>query len=55
MKSFDKFMDCLYQYDMEQEYDRLYFRSLEEIEEKKDTVPICRELTQKGKIIYRRK
>lgn len=53
-KAFDKFMNNLYSYDMEQEYDRLYFKSMKEIEEKKDDIPICNELMQKGKIIYRR-
>lgn len=53
-KSFDKFMNSLYSYDMEQEYDRLYFKSIKEIEEKKDDIPICNELIQKGKVIYRR-
>lgn len=53
-KAFDKFMNNLYSYDMEQEYDRLYFKSIREIEEKKDDIPICNELIQKGKVIYRR-
>ncbi|HBA46423.1 MAG TPA: hypothetical protein DCZ91_01200, partial [Lachnospiraceae bacterium] len=53
-KGFNNFMDKLYEFDMTQEYDRLYFRSIEEIEAKQDKVPICKELTRKGKIIYRR-
>lgn len=53
-KGFNNFMDKLYEFDMTQEYDRLYFRSIEEIEAKQDKVPICKELTLKGKIIYRR-
>lgn len=52
--AFDRFMDKLYEFDMTQEYDRLYFKSIEEIEAKKDKIPICRELAQKGKVIYRR-
>ena len=47
-------MNNLYSYDMEQEYDRIYFKSIKEIEEKKDDIPICNELIQKGKVIYRR-
>lgn len=54
LKAFDMFMNCLYSYDMEQEYDRLYFKSIKEIEEKKDDIPICNELMRKGKVIYRR-
>lgn len=53
-KAFDKFMNNLYSYDTEQEYDRIYFKSIKEIEEKKDDIPICNELIQKGKVIYRR-
>lgn len=53
-KAFGIFMNSLYSYDMEQEYDRLYFKSIKEIEEKKDDVPICNELMRKGKVIYRR-
>lgn len=53
-KAFDKFMNHLYSYDMEQEYDRLYFKSIEEIKEKKNCIPICDELMRKGKVIYRR-
>lgn len=54
LKAFDMFMNCLYSYDMEQEYDRLYFKSIKEIEEKKDDIPIYNELMRKGKVIYRR-
>ncbi len=53
-KAFDKFINCLYSFDMEQDYDKLYFKSIKEIEEKKDDIPICNELMQKGKVIYRR-
>lgn len=37
--------------DMEQNYDILYFKSLEEIV--KEKAAICNELLQKGKVIYR--
>lgn len=53
-KRFVKFMEAIYNLDFEQEYDRLYFSSVKEIEAKKQSVPICKELIQKGKIIYRR-
>ncbi len=54
MKSFIDFMNKVYLFDMEQEYDRLYYKSLEDIEKKAGAVQICREITQKGKIIYRK-
>lgn len=54
MKSFSAFMDKLYQYDMNQEYDRLFFRSADEIKEKAASERICREIFQKGKTIYRK-
>ena len=53
LKSFEKFMDEVYNCDMSQECDRLFFKSLEEIREKKDQVSVCNELIQKGKVIYR--
>ena len=48
-------MDMVYLFDMSQEYDRLYFKSLEDIEQKSDEQQICKEIVSKGKIIYRRK
>ncbi|MBO5302798.1 MAG: nucleotidyltransferase domain-containing protein [Lachnospiraceae bacterium] len=54
MKSFDKFMNGVYTFNIQQEYDRLYFKTIEDVEKKRDTVPICNELITKGKIIYRR-
>ena len=53
-KGFSKFVQDIYNFDFKQEYDRLYFISTDEIEQKKNEVPICKELSQKGKIIYRR-
>lgn len=52
-KSFKTFCNDLYSYD-DQEYDKLYFKSLEEIELKRYKVTICNELITKGKIIYKR-
>lgn len=52
---FKRFLSRLYEVDNTQEYDRLYFKSIEEIEKQKNIVPICKELMQKGKLIYRRK
>lgn len=54
LKSYDKFMKSIYEYDMNQEYDRLYFKSMKEIEEKSEEIEICNELIRKGKVIYRR-
>lgn len=51
---FKKFLADIYAIDEKQEYDRLYFKYFEEIIQKRDKVPICAELVQKGKIIYRR-
>jgi predicted nucleotidyltransferase len=53
-KGFEKFVETVYSMDFKQDYDRLYFSSMEEIEQKKSDVPICRELADKGKVIYRR-
>ena len=54
LKSFKKFMDMVYLFDMSQEYDRLYFKSIEDIEQKMDKQQICKGIVSKGKIIYRR-
>ena len=54
LKSFKRFMDMVYLFDMSKEYDRLYFKSLEDIEQKADEQQICREIVSKGKIIYRK-
>lgn len=53
-KSFVNFMNALYDYDDSQEYDRLYFKSFNEIEGKVGEVTICHEIVTKGKTIYRR-
>ncbi len=53
-KSFRQFKDSVYLLDMSQEYDFLYFKSLEEIDKKKDTATICKELIDNGKVIYKR-
>lgn len=54
LKSYIKFMSDIYGFDLSQEYDRLYFKSFSEIEEKKDETYICKELIEKGKIIYKK-
>lgn len=54
MKSFNKFMDAVYKKDMSQEYDRLYFRTRDEIDKLKDGIPICNELVQKGIVVYKK-
>ncbi len=53
-KSFNEFIKDLYLLDFSQEYDFLYFKSIDEIHQKKDKAPICKELTEKGQIIYKR-
>ena len=53
-KTYLDFQKALYLHDMSQEYDFLYFRSLDEIEARKSENAICRELSDKGKVIYRR-
>ncbi len=53
-KGFSKFIEAVYNIDLSQDYDRVYFTSIEEIEKKQEVAPICKELLQKGKIIYRR-
>jgi predicted nucleotidyltransferase len=54
-KSYREFLNKLYEFDISQEYDILYFKSLEEIQSKKESVPICEEIINKGKVIYKRK
>ncbi len=53
-KAFRQFKDRIYHLDMSQEYDFLYFKSLEEINEKKESASIFKELVEKGKVIYKR-
>lgn len=50
--SYSKFTTALYKIDEEQTYDILQFNSMEDLKKKKS--PICREIMNKGKIIYRR-
>ena len=53
-KSFREFQNSVYLLDMSQEYDFLYFKSIDEIEKKKNSASIFKELSDKGKIIYKR-
>lgn len=52
-KSFRDFTDAIYSKDIKQNYDILYFKSLDEIAKREETAEICRELLNKGKIIYK--
>ena len=52
LKSFLRFKSNLYNLDINQEYDFLYFSSLEQIKKSNDFV--CRDILDKGKIIYKR-
>lgn len=54
LKSFKRFIEMVYLFDMSQEYDRLYFKSIEDIENKADSQQICLEIVSKGKIIYKK-
>ena len=54
-KSFRDFTDSVYSINVDQNYDILYFKSLDEIVKKKEKAGICNELLQKGKVIYRMK
>ncbi len=53
-KSFTKFKNDLYLKNMSQEYDFLYFKSIDEITSKQNTSALCNELIRKGQFIYRR-
>lgn len=55
LKSFRMFIQDLYRADEMQEYDRLYFRSIDEIASKIKEAPICNEILNKGEIIYKKK
>ncbi len=52
-KGFNLFINKLYSIDSKQDYDRLYFKSLEELQSRDEIV--CKEIINKGKIIYKRK
>jgi len=54
LKSYSDFIRNIYEMDMSQEYDKLYFKSFSEIEQKQDKVQICKELAENGKTIYRK-
>nr|WP_304717939.1 nucleotidyltransferase domain-containing protein [uncultured Acetatifactor sp.] len=49
-KGFREFKEKLYNIDIDQDYDFLYFRSVEQIKNSPDFV--CRDIIDKGKIIY---
>ncbi len=51
-KSYSRFTTALYNIDEEQCYDILQFNSMEDL--KKKSSPVCRDIVNKGKIIYRR-
>ncbi len=53
-KAFSNMLRAIYTADWSQEYDKLYFTSMDEIIDRRDETPICEELIQKGKVIYRR-
>lgn len=50
---YDKFTTALYDIDDEQTYDILQFNSIEELKRKNNV--LCKDIVDKGKIIYRRK
>lgn len=54
IKSYSDFMKSIYELNLSQEYDKLYFKSFTEIEQKESEVLICKELLAKGKTIYRK-
>ena len=53
LKSFHDFTTYIYKYNMDQEYDFLYFKSYDEINQSQDSEMIASEIMKKGKIIYR--
>ena len=53
LKSFHDFTTYVYKYNMNQEYDFLYYKSYDEINKNKDSEMIASEIMKKGKIIYR--
>lgn len=50
--SYQKFTTALYHIDEEQQYDILQFNSMEDL--KRKSSPVCRDIVNKGKVIYRR-
>ena len=53
LASYDKFTTDIYSKNIEQDYDILQFTSWEDIANRNDS--ICREIIEKGKIIYKRR
>ena len=53
LKSFHDFTTYIYKYNMDQEYDFLYFKSYDEINQSQDSEMIASDIMKKGKIIYR--
>lgn len=51
--SYDRFTTALYNIDDEQTYDILQFNSMEDLKKRDNAV--CKDIVNKGKIIYRRK
>lgn len=54
LKSFKRFLNAVYSADYNQEYDRLYFKSLEQIERNIGKAEICSEILKNGVTIYKR-
>jgi len=55
-KRYRAYWERIYKLDSFQtDYDVLYFTSYEDIERKKEQVPVCKEIIEKGKIIYHKK
>lgn len=54
IKSYSDFMRSIYELNISKEYDKLYFNSFTEIEQKENEALICKELLAKGKTIYRK-
>lgn len=53
-KDFSRFIESVYDIDFTQEYDRLYFSSLDELKSKRNDCEICDEILSHGKVIYSR-
>lgn len=51
-KSYNEFTNKLYDIDIDQDYDILQFNSLEEVKSSEDFV--CRDIINKGKLLYER-
>lgn len=54
-KRYQAYWERIYQKDhFKTEYDVLYFSSYQDIVNKKDKIPICKEIIEKGKTIYQK-